>query len=264
MIEPTIHSHIRSRLSIHHLRNPDCFSDPFLRLFPGCPDMAKTCIYAAIVVCICTATSHAYRLVGSEALSEALVAHHYTINDRLDAVIVVDRTIPTFEYQTFYAMGSADEPEGKQGELHFLEHIIADGGSRPPGELAELIGANGGQYHATTDLNFTNFRLRFPRDKLAVAVEIDRDGFYSTLINNEVVEKQRQVVLTELSRNLARTSRRFSSQFWALVYGRGRFEGVGTVTLIRELTPGDLRQLFHNVVSKEKASDRCDRRYRSG
>ena len=209
-------------------------------------------LITAIVVCICTATCHAYRLVGSEALSDALVAHHYSINATLDAVIVVDKTIPTFEYQTFYAMGSADEPEGQQGELHFLEHIIADAGSRPPGELAELIGANGGQYHATTDLNLTNFRLRFPRDKLPVAVEIDRDGFYSTVINNEVVEKQRQIVLTELRRNLARSSRRFSSQFWGMVYGRDKLEGVGTEALINDITPGDLKQLFHNVFRRKR------------
>ncbi len=101
----------------------------------------------ATIFCICTDTCLAYRLVGSESLSDALVAHHYTINDRLDAVIVVDPTIPTFEYQTFYAMGHADEPEGEQGKLHFLEHIISGTGSRPTGELGELIARNGGQHH---------------------------------------------------------------------------------------------------------------------
>ena len=68
----------------------------------------------AIILCLFTDTCLAYRLVGSESLSGALVANHYSINDRLDAVIVVDPTTPTFEYQTFYAMGHADEPEGQQ------------------------------------------------------------------------------------------------------------------------------------------------------
>ena len=96
---------------------------------------------------MCSDTCPAYRLVGSEELSDALVAHHYTINSRLDAVIVVDRTIPTFEYQTFYAMGHADEPEGEQEKLHYLKHIIAGTGSRPAGELDQLIARNGGQHH---------------------------------------------------------------------------------------------------------------------
>ncbi len=103
-------------------------------------------------------TCHAYQLVGTEALSEELVARHYTINPNLDVVIVVDRTIPTFEYQTFYCAGSADEAEGQQGRIHFLEHIMSDTGSYEPGELNQIIGIqridNGGQNYAFTTIHF--------------------------------------------------------------------------------------------------------------
>ena len=84
---------------------------------PLAQEMLRIYAIAAIIFCICTDTCLAYRLVGSESLSDALVAHHYAINDRLDAVIVVDPTTPTFEYQTFYAIGYADEPEREQGKL---------------------------------------------------------------------------------------------------------------------------------------------------
>ena len=183
---------------------------------------------------MCSDTCPAYRLVGSETLSDALVAHHYTINTDLDAVIVVDPTIPTFEYQTFYAMGHADEPEGEQGKLHFLEHIIGGVGRHPPGVLAELIGSNGGKYHAVTGLHMTYFTMRFPRDKLALAVETDRDRFYGTMFDKEFVEKESQVVLTELSGKSTRLSRRFSGQFWGLAYGRENFDGVGTEALLKK------------------------------
>ncbi|MCY3765864.1 MAG: insulinase family protein [Gemmatimonadetes bacterium] len=214
--------------------------------------MAKTSLYAAIIFCICTDTCLAYRFVGSESLSDALVAHHYSINDRLDAVIVVDPTMPTFEYHTYYAMGYADEPEGEQGRLHFLEHIIAGMGSRPSGELNQLIMRNGGQHLAYTAHHMTYFTMRFPRDKLALAVEIDRDRFYRTLFDMEFIDNEKQVVLTELSRNSTRSRRRFSRQFWGLVYGREKFNGVGTAALIEGIKPGDLQQLFHNVLRRKR------------
>ena len=176
-------------------------------------DTAKTCVYAAIIVCICTDTCLAYRLVGSESLSDALVAHHYTINDRLDAVIVVDPTMPTFEYQTFYAMGYADEPEHEQGKLHFLEHLIGGPGSRPPGDLEQLIARNGGQSSASTSLNMTDFTLRFPKGKFALAVEIDRERLCDTLIDQDSIERERQVILTELSLRSANEWTRFTNQF---------------------------------------------------
>lgn len=214
--------------------------------------MARSLLYATIIICICTDTCVAYRLVGSESLSDALVANHYTINERLDAVIVVDRTIPTFEYQTFYAMGSADEPEGQQGKLHFLEHIIAGTGSLPPGELNRLIAGNGGKSDAATGLHATFFAMRFPSDKLALAVGIDRDSFYRTVFDSEFVEKERQVVLTEVSGKSTRSGRRFSGHFFSLVYGKERFEGVGEASFIEKVKPGDLQQLFHNVLRRKR------------
>jgi len=103
--------------------------------------MIKTCAIISFLVCILpTGTCHSYQLVGAEALSEELVAQHYTINSNLDAVIVVDKTIPTFEYHTYYSTGSADEVEGQQGRIHFLEHIMAGTGSHGPGKLNEIIG----------------------------------------------------------------------------------------------------------------------------
>ncbi|MDE2724024.1 MAG: insulinase family protein, partial [Gemmatimonadota bacterium] len=175
-----------------------------------------------------TGTCHSYRLVGAEALSEELVAQHYTINPRLDAVIVVDKTIPTFEYHTYYSTGSADEAEGQQGRIHFLEHIMAGTGSHGPGKLNEIIVDNGGQNYAATTIHHMYLRMRFPKDKFDLAVEIDRDRYYGTLVNEEVVENEKKIVLTEKSRNSANSNKKFSNRFWGLVYKKKNFSGVGT------------------------------------
>ena len=209
-------------------------------------------VRTAIVFCICTDPCHAYRLVGSEALSDALVAHHYTINDRLDAVIVVDKTIPTFEYHTYIAVGYADEPEGEQGKLHFLEHLIGGPGSRPPGALEQLIARNGGQSSASTSLNMTDFTLRFPKDKFALAVEIDRERLCDTLIDQDSIERERQVILTELSLRSANEWIRFTNQFWGLIYGRENFGGVGTRSLIENVEPGSIRHTLEEILRRQR------------
>ncbi|MYC15363.1 MAG: insulinase family protein, partial [Gemmatimonadetes bacterium] len=164
--------------------------------------MIKTYALITFLVCVLSSTSSAYQLIGTAALSEELIVQHYTINPRLDAVIVVDRTTPTFEYQTFYCAGSADEEEGKQGRLHFLEHIMAGTGSHEYGKLNQIIVENGGQRNAFTSTHYTHFILRFPKDKLDLAVEIDSERYYNTMINEEVIEKEKKIVLTERSRSL--------------------------------------------------------------
>ena len=178
-------------------------------------NMIKT--YALILFLVCvlsTGTCAAYQLIGTEALSEELIAQHYTINPNLDAVIVVDRTIPTFEYYTLYCAGWADEKESEQGRLHFLEHIMSGTGSHEPGKLNQIVIENGGQKNAFTSYHFTRLIMRFPKDKFDLAVEIDRDRYYNTVINEEVVEKEKKIILTERSRRLSKPIKQICQLFF--------------------------------------------------
>ena len=215
--------------------------------------MIKT--YALILFLVCflpTGTCAAYQLIGTEALSEELIAQHYTINPNLDAVIVVDRTIPTFEYYTFYCAGLADEKEGEQGRIHFLEHIMFDTGSYEPGKLNEIIVDNGGQNYAFTTIHHMYLKMRFPKDKFDLAVEIDRDRYYNTVINEEVVENQKKIVLTERSRNLANPNRKFTNRFFNLVQGKNQSSYIGTEDFIKQLKPDDLKAYYDNFLRRQK------------
>ena len=212
-------------------------------------------IYALISFLVCVlmaSTCAAYQLTGTEELSEELVAQHYTINPNLDAVIVVDKTIPTFEYHTYYSAGSADEEEGKQGRLHFLEHIISGTGSHEYGKLKQIIIENGGQSNAFTASHITYFVMRFPKDKLDLAVDIDSDRYYHTVINEEVVEKEKRIVLTEISRRQSDLQRNFSNRFWGLVYGKKNFNGLGTEDFIKQLEAVGLKAYHENFLRHQK------------
>ena len=214
--------------------------------------MRKISTLILLIACVLAGTCHAYQLVGTEALSEELVARHYTINPNLDVVIVVDRTIPTFEYQTFYAAGSADEAEGQQGRIHFLEHIMSGTGSHGLGKLNQLVVENGGQKNAATSDHFTRFILRFPKDKLNLAVEIDLGRHYNTIIDEEVVEHEKKIVLTERSRRMADPARRASFYFFRLVYGRKSFNGLGTEAFIKQIEPVGLKAYYENFLRLQK------------
>ena len=214
--------------------------------------MMKISALTVVIACVLSNTCDAYQLIGTEALSEELVAQHYTINPNLDAIIVVDRTIPTFEYQTFYCAGSADEAEGQQGRIHFLEHIISGTGSHEPGKLNQIIMKNGGQNNAATLLHFTRFILRFPKDKLDLAVEIDKGRFYNTTINEEVVKREKKIVLTERSRRLSSLTRRFAYHFFGLVYGKKNFNGLGSEAFIEQLEPDDLKAYYENFLRLQR------------
>ena len=214
--------------------------------------MVKTYALIVFIVCGLSNICPAYELIGTEELSKELVARHYSINPNLDAVIVVDRTISTFEYHAYYCAGSADEEEGKQGRLHFLEHIISGTGSHEYGQLKQIINENGGQSNAYTSSHFTYFVMRFPKDKIDLAVEIDRDRYYDTVINEEVVEKEKRIVLTEISRRRSDLQRKIANRFWGLVYKKENFNGLGTEDFIKQLEPADLKAYHENFLRRQK------------
>ena len=214
--------------------------------------MMKTHVLIVFIICGLSDICPAYELVGTEVLSKKLTAQHYTINPNLDAVIVVDSTISTFEYHTYYCAGSADEEEGKQGRLHFLEHIISGTGSQEYGQLRQIVNENGGQLNAFTSSHFTYFVMRFPKDKIDLAVEIDRDRYYDTVINEEVVEKEKRIVLTEISRWRSDFQRKIVNRFWGLVYKKEDFSGVGTEDFIKQLEPVALKAYHENFLRRQK------------
>ncbi len=214
--------------------------------------MTKISIFILFIAGVLTDTCDAYQLIGTAALSEALVAQHYTINPNLDAVIVVDKTIPTFEYQTFYCAGSADEAEGEQGRIHFLEHIMSGTGSQEPGKLNQIIIENGGQKRAATSIHFMYFVMRFPKDKFDLAVEIDRGRFYDTVINEEVVEHEKKIVLTERSRRLASPTNQSTNYFFSLIYKKKNIDGLGTEAFIQQLEPVGLKDYYENFLRLQK------------
>ena len=206
----------------------------------------------SLIVCGLSITCSAYQLVGTAALSKELVAQHYTINPNLDAVIVVDRTDPTFEYQTYYSAGSIDEAEGQQGRIHFLEHIMSGTGSHASSKLGQIIANNNGEKNAFTTSHFMYLRLKFPKEKFDLAVEIDRDRFYNTLINEEVVEHEKKIILIERSRRVASIPRRFDNYFFGLICGKKNFDGLGTEAFIKQLEPADLKDYYENFLRHQK------------
>ena len=209
--------------------------------------MKKIYAFIFLLVCGLSSTCAAYQLIGTEALSKELTAQHYTINPNLDVVIVVDRTIPTFEYQTYYSAGSADEEEGKQGRLHFLEHLMAG-----TGNLDEIISKNGGLKNASTSYHYTRFILIFPKDKFDLAVEIDSERYYNTVINEEAVKKEKKIVLTERSGRVANSNRNFTNRFLNFVYGRKYFDTLGTEDFLKQLDSIDLKAYYENFLRRKK------------
>src|SRR5438552_8384894 len=96
--------------------------------------------------------------------------------------------------------GSRDEQPELSGATHFLEHLLFKGTpTRTAKEIAEAFDAVGGDVNAFTAKEFTCFYARTLDADLEMSIEIIADMIQNSLLRDEDLASERQVVLEEIA-----------------------------------------------------------------
>jgi zinc protease len=123
---------------------------------------------------------------------------HFSLANGMDVVVIPDRRAPVVTHMVWYRNGSADDPAGKSGIAHFLEHLMFKGTSRhPQGEFSEVVAELGGQENAFTSQDYTAYFQRVPKEHLAVLMDFEADRMSNLSLTDDVVTPERDVVLEE-------------------------------------------------------------------
>jgi zinc protease len=137
-------------------------------------------------------------LAAPSARAERFAAESFTLANGLRVVVVPNHRAPAVTQMLWYRVGSADDPPGKSGSAHFLEHLMFKGtASEPPGAFSRLIAAEGGRDNASTAQDYTVFYETVARDQLALAMRLEADRMTGLKLDDAVVLPERNVVLEE-------------------------------------------------------------------
>jgi zinc protease len=122
----------------------------------------------------------------------------FTLDNRLDVVVIPDRRVPVVTHMIWYRNGSADDPLGESGIAHFLEHLMFKGTNKhPAGEFSQVVSALGGQENAFTSFDYTAYFQRVAREHLKTMMEFEADRMTGLVLDDAVVAPERDVVLEE-------------------------------------------------------------------
>ena len=101
----------------------------------------------------------------------------------------------------YVGAGSRYEVDEEAGISHFVEHMCFKGTRRRPTskEISEAIEGVGGVFNAATDRELTSYWCKVPLAHLHLALDVMADIVREPLFNAEEVEKERYVILEELS-----------------------------------------------------------------
>ncbi|RJE85763.1 M16 family metallopeptidase [Paracoccus onubensis] len=128
---------------------------------------------------------------------------HFTLPNGLETVVIEDHRAPVVVQMLWYKIGSADEPPGKSGIAHYLEHLMFKGTDKlEPGELSKTVTRNGGMDNAFTSYDYTTYFQRIASDRLPLIMEMEADRMANLKIGEDDWQAERQVVLEERAQRI--------------------------------------------------------------
>jgi zinc protease len=140
----------------------------------------------------------ATRTSAAKADGAAAGVVHSRLDNGLEIVVIPDRRAPVVTHMIWYRNGSADDPIGKSGIAHFLEHLMFKGThSHPQGEFSNLVAELGGQENAFTSYDYTAYFQRIGTQHLGTLMGFEADRMTNLVLSDEIVAPEREVVLEE-------------------------------------------------------------------
>ncbi|MCC7536775.1 MAG: insulinase family protein [Deltaproteobacteria bacterium] len=127
-----------------------------------------------------------------------LVARRYRLHNGLTILLLPDHAAPVVSYQTWYAVGSRHEREGKTGLAHLFEHLMFnETESLPAGEFDRLMEGAGGETNAATWVDWTFYYENVPASEIATAIRLESDRMANLVLREKQLESEREVVANE-------------------------------------------------------------------
>lgn len=122
----------------------------------------------------------------------------YTLKNGLKVLIIEDHKAPLATFQIWYRVGSKDEPMGKTGISHLLEHMMFKGtpkyGSK---QFSNIIQRNGGTDNAHTTKDYTMYHQTLSSDRIDLSIKLEADRMINLLLEPKEVVAERNVVMEE-------------------------------------------------------------------
>lgn len=181
----------------------------------------------------------------------------FTLANGMQVVVVPDRRGPVVNHMVWYKAGSSDEPRGKSGIAHFLEHLMFKGTRLHPGnEFSSKIAAVGGTENASTSYDYTNYFQTVSKENLGLMMSYEADRMQNLVLTDAVVLPERDVIMEERrSRTDNSPGARLGEAMMAALYQNGPYSTpvIGWMHEMAELSREDAIAWYNQFYTPNNA-----------
>lgn len=141
------------------------------------------------------------------------------LDNGLQVVVVENPTAPVVTQMLWYRVGAADEPPGKSGVAHYLEHLMFLGTEDRPDGFGDVVRRNGGRENAFTSWDFTGYFQSVAADRLGLMMALEADRMANLALEPGEALNERSVIIEERRQRIDNNpSARLSEQMRAALY----------------------------------------------
>ena len=167
----------------------------------------------------------------------------HTLPNGLTVLLKEAHSAPVISWWLAYRVGSRNEPTGRTGISHWVEHMMFKGTEQfPAGLLDREIDRAGGQWNAFTSMDSTKYFETLPAHKIDIAMRAEADRMTNAIFDPEETESERTVIISE------RQGAENQPTFWLQEEVRGaafrvhgyHHEIIGDETDLRSMSRDDL------------------------
>lgn len=132
------------------------------------------------------------------AAAEVFNPKTLTLANGLQVVVVENHRAPVVTHMVWYKVGAADEPPGKSGIAHFLEHLMFKGTSNTAeGVFSREVARVGGNENAFTTQDYTAYFQTVSVENLELVMRLEADRMANLQLDDSKVLPERDVILEE-------------------------------------------------------------------
>ncbi len=137
-------------------------------------------------------------LLSVSAEAKLLELAHFKLDNGLDVAVIENHKAPVILQMLYYKTGSINDPVGKGGVAHLLEHLMFRGTKKVPDQefnrLTDVYGATNNAYTTYDETGYYEFS---DVSKLELMMALEADRMRNLKISDEAFLKERDIVLQE-------------------------------------------------------------------
>lgn len=182
----------------------------------------------------------------------------FTLQNGLKVFIKEDKRAPIAVVMVWYKVGSADDPSGKTGISHVLEHMMFKGTKAyPMGVFSKTIASIGGQENAFTGNDYTAYFEKIAATHVPLVLKLEADRMQQLTLDANEFSKEIRVIQEERRMRTEDNPQALAfERFLAAAHLTTPYHQpvIGWMNDLQQLTIADVRNWYHQHYAPNHAT----------